>query len=470
MRILPPLLHQHQHQRSVSIRIRGYWKLILLSLLSLTFVFRLLTAVHILETTALSSSSSSVAAALANSVVGSHEKRTHSTSIIYVLVTSADALSTFGTSRHDSFCTSWNQSQLVVDDWWSQTPDYELAHQNVTHQCFRPIQNPKKAALFRKLYATQFPPDNNNNNNASSSCSSVYTKLVTNSGWGLDLSHAVDGLLYAADHGQPVQLVNRGPWQYAEQVCPKEDWSCYFLPLTSCSASSRHEKKTSWRDADAAMQGKYLYEWRGFYRLKSVRWILEYVTRGQQWIREQAAVQAATVELQTPCTVIHVRRADVVLHGRWSRRYHAIHEYLDALQQTKFGRLSISPLFGSRNILLLTDDSNAVTEAVQHHTSYHWMYLTRYRHKGASGGWENQIPSKHPADEVAALLASTELIKKCDCLVHSKSNLADYYYAIMKEANPGVMRIDLDADKDHDEIHRETNADTVRLSLGSNRR
>jgi hypothetical protein len=40
----------------------------------------------------------------------------------------------------------------------------------------------------------------------------------------------------------------------------------------------------------------------------------------------------------------------------------------------------------------------------------------------------------------------------------------------MKEANPGVMRIDLVADKDHDEIHRETNADTVRLSLDSNRR
>jgi hypothetical protein len=262
-----------------------------------------------LETTSTalsSSSSSSVAAVLASSVAGgnSYKKRTpHSTSIISVLVTSADELSTFGTSRHDSFCTSWNvkqqqQLQFVVnvDDWWTHTPDYELAYPNTntTHQCFRPVQNPKKAALFRRLYATQFPsPDHNNNNNnddnnTTSSCSSVYTKLVTNSGWGLDLSHVVDGLLYAADHGQTVQLVHRGPWQYAKEVCPAEDWSCYFLPITSCSgtdSNSHHEatnNKASWRDADVAMQGKYLYEWRGFYRLKAVRLILEYVTRGHQ--------------------------------------------------------------------------------------------------------------------------------------------------------------------------------------------
>jgi hypothetical protein len=481
-----------QHRR----RNRGrYWKLVqvlLLSLLALTFVWRLLVAVHILETM---SPDPSLLLFWNNHNNNDHNNRQQTTHSISVVVTSADSLSAFGTSRHDSFCTSW---QVLVDDWWTHRPDYEQAYQmtNTTHQCFRPIANPKKVALFSKLYATQFPATSTANNNSyskhekdssydSSSCSNSYTKLVSNSGWGLDLSHIVDGLLYAVDHGVPVQLVNRGSWQYAEKVCPAADWSCYFLPLTSCSMDSSstiinmntttsastnmNTNRKTWRDADAAMQGKWLYEWRGFARLKSVRWLLQYATRSQQWIREKAVTTAAAVKLQTPCTVIHVRRADVVLHGRWSRRYHAVQEYLDALQTTLGGLSILQPTFG-RNILLLTDDSNAVTEALQQHgAGYHWMYLNRYRHKGASGGWENQIPSNDPAGEVAALLASAELMKECDCLVHSKSNLADYYYAVMKEANPGVVRIDLDDGKDHDAIHSASNAETVRLSLDASR-
>ena len=54
----------------------------------------------------------------------------------------------------------------------------------------------------------------------------------------------------------------------------------------------------------------------------------------------------------TVCTVIHVRRGDIVLHEETSRRYRAIAEYVETKE------VEIHD-----NILLLTDDANAIGEA-----------------------------------------------------------------------------------------------------------
>lgn len=77
--------------------------------------------------------------------------------------------------------------------------------------------------------------------------------------------------------------------------------------------------------------------------------------------------------------MIHVRRGDVVLHGKFSRAYHKISEYLQT------ARHLMSP-----NILLLTDDANAVTEALAHRKlpradfPLTWYYIDRPRHHGVS--------------------------------------------------------------------------------------
>jgi hypothetical protein len=142
----------------------------------------------------------------------------------------------------------------------------------------------------------------------------------------------------------------------------------------------------------------------------------------------------------------------VVLHGKFSRRYRAVREYLQAVPVQH------------RNLLLLTDDENAVSEALHRHPQYSWFSLDRPRHKGSEGGWENQVPSDDPAWEVVALHAEFLLVQQCDVLVHSKSNLADYYYAIMLQTNSAATHVDLDADTDHHKIHRADNAASVQIS------
>ena len=290
-------------------------------------------------------------------------------------------------------------------------------------------------------------------------------KVLSNSGWGADLAHAVDGLLYAVTHRVPVELYLPVPWQYTtgrrhqDPVCPTADLDCYFLAHSNCSTKSR-------RSGGPLEKAHFWVPWKGFLGQASWQWmILQYATRAQTWLRHKAVDLAATVPLPTPCAVVHVRRADVVLHGRFSRRYHKIAEYMSSVmsslppqQQRQLGP----------HILLLTDDANAIAEALaynrRHNLHYQWHYFDRPRHKGPEGGWENQIPSTDPEWEVVVLHATFLLIRRCNLLVHSKSNLADYYYAVMSQANAAVQRIDLDASKSHEQIHNAQNAETVRVS------
>lgn len=359
------------------------------------------------------------------------------------------------------FCAVWT---VNVDDWWSQHPDWELKTQNATHQCFRRILHAEQRRLYERLHAIQFP----------SSCQgAVIQKHMTGSGWGVDLSHVVDGLLTAVTQQTAVAILAPTPWQFvsgvhgsaAHPACPKADLSCYFLPLTSCTQRDMVVGKPEIR---------YNHPWRGFaptaiadsHQEKSnwMPWLLQYATRPQTWLRHEAVRAADTTRLPTnePCTVVHVRRADVVLHGKFSRRYHAIHEYIEALEHT-YGRPT-----GPQNMLLLTDDANAIQEAIAQYSTensyYRWFYLERPRHQADAGGWENQIPSGEPVTEVVMLHAAFELAAQCQTLVHSKSNLADYLYAVMLLQDPDVVRIDLDAGRPHQMIHRAVNEDSVRLS------
>jgi len=172
--------------------------------------------------------------------------------------------------------------------------------------------------------------------------------------------------------------------------------------------------------------------------------------------------------------VIHVRRADVVLHGKFSRRYHPIREYVDALcederrlkgEEGGASSATVCPeLLRQKPLLLLTDDSNAIKEALAQYPQLKWQYIDRPRHRGSEGGWENQIPSGDPASEVVALHAAFTLARRCNVIVHTKSNLADYLYAVMTLANPMTRRLDLDRDRPHGKIHSQRNAETVSLS------
>lgn len=365
---------------------------------------------------------------------------------IHILASEEDTLWSLG-HNYSIFCAHWS---LDMDEWWGHNPVYEIVLQNSTHQCFAPVRDDQKRQLYQDIYRIQFP----------ASCEDSVTKHMTGSGWGVDMSHVVDGLLWAYRQNVTVLIAAPIPWQYTTGVhgsapvpaCPKRDLSCYFLPLTNCSM------------LDKSSSGKteivYQYLWKGFTGKEDVSNFLWYGTRAKNWLRDKAVHVAESLQLprNERCTVMHVRRADVVLHGKFSRRYHAISEYFRAFHRTSGAKNNPG------NILLLTDDANAIHEATTLYPQYKWYYLDRPRHNGADGGWENQIPSNDPALEVVMLHAEFHLVTYCQTIVHSKSNLADYFYAIMLKNNPQTIRIDIDAQRSHWKIHNERNVETVLLS------
>ena len=236
-----------------------------------------------------------------------------------------------------------------ADEWWTHHVDWEVFHEDDTHYCFRKIQNDDKAKLYLTLYKTQFEGD----------CSNMISKQMISSGWGADMSVVADGLMYAASVNVPVQM-QKAKWHYATpkpyddanpSACPTKDMFCYFLPLSSCPAvEDKHD--TLFFRPDRSVSSELCCN-------EPDRWYLEFATRPQAWLRKRVydLVRQQSAMMQTPCTVMHVRRADVVLHGDQSRRYHAISEYLDASDAIE------------HNVLLLTDDQNAVSEALHKHPS-----------------------------------------------------------------------------------------------------
>ena len=130
---------------------------------------------------------------------------------------------------------------------------------------------------------------------------------------------------------------------------------------------------------------------------------------------------------------MHVRRTDVLLHGASSRKYHAIHEYLDGLNAQN--------VTAPTNIWLLTDDQNAIEEAEVEFKELNWMHLDRPRHRGTNGGWENQTPSNDAKQEVVVILSTFRLMEKCSIFVHGASSFSNVL-AMHIKAKATIIDID----------------------------
>ena len=86
------------------------------------------------------------------------------------------------------------------------------------------------------------------------------------------------------------------------------------------------------------------------------------------------------------------------------------------------------------SIFLLTDDDNAVEEALKFYPDRHWKYFKRQRQRGSSTGWEGHTPSLDPAAEVVTILATFNLVKDCSALVYGTSNYAYYIWEYMRQS------------------------------------
>lgn len=339
----------------------------------------------------------------------------------------ADKKIDLGANNSEQYCFDWNSTNS--DDWWTGHPTFEATTINEKELCFTQMKDSKKSAFFQQLHDIQYNASN---------CNNVVTKYMWSSGFSADFGNVADGLAYAIQAQRPFQITLKPglKWHYAsfklqyrkdrDSVCASSDMYCYFLPLGICQPGAYDDK-------GGAIADRHYY-------LNNLSWLREYATRPQQWLRHSVMTYISTAMAGMPntdqqCAALHVRRADVVLHGNKSRKYFPIATYLERLLE-KFPNV--------KDILLFTDDGNAIDEIHEFHPEYNWMYLKKKRHRGSEGGWENQIQSDSPAQEVIALLAVFEIAQKCDVLVHTNSGFSNMIYDSMIKTGRDISRIRVD--------------------------
>ena len=315
-------------------------------------------------------------------------------------------------------CTPWNVS---VDGWWTHNPEWIRTSWDEDRICFS--RDPDgRGSFLRRLHQLQWEEGD---------CGVVHTRHMWSSGWGADIGNVADGLQYSLKTWRPFAITfdpqASQRWHYAavkrdgsNPACETVDMNCYFLRMGKCRPGEIEHNP--WVSDEESIQFK---------------WLQDFATRPQQWLQRRIYeyIRDSAPEIRTPCVAIHVRRADVVLHDVTSRRYFPISSYLSAAN-----------VMEGSNVLLFTDDANAVDEALEFYPAYNWMYLNRKRHRGSEGGWENQLPSKDPISEVVVLLSIFELSKRCDMFAHTQSNFADMIYSAMVSTGRDIRRVIVDDD------------------------
>jgi len=214
---------------------------------------------------------------------------------------------------------------------------------------------------------------------------------------------------------------------------------CYFLPISNCPGDKLGAGDGIIERPSKASVAEYYYD---------------FAQRRQAWLRKRIHDYARQHNFKTPCTAIHVRRGDVVLHGgNHKRRYHPIAEYVNATPK-------LHP-----NVYSLTDDKNAIAEAQAEFPKLNWMYVERPRYKASEGGWEKHIPSNDPVFEVTALLAELYLARMCDSFIHGSSGFSKRIYReMLKSGRQNIRTINIDSYLPKSAVFNKKHANTVNLS------
>lgn len=266
-------------------------------------------------------------------------------------------------------CAPWD---INMDVWWTNRPDWDVALQNATHQCFDPMpENHTMLPFIQNLHAIQW--------NTSFNCSEVHYRTLLNSGFANNLQDLMKGFMSAYLQRKPFQITKHwsgARWNFAVfqnvSICPDESEKCYFLPITHCKAPYGHGNK------DQINKPLLLKEYQPLHP-----YMKRYMFREQQWVRKAIYeyVQTKLIDgtgnhitsLQEPCKVFHVRRTDVVIepHASYRRKYFPLGDYINA-SKAKPGD----------TLLLLTDDVSAIEE-VPLYPQYNWRYVNKTRFRGS---------------------------------------------------------------------------------------
>lgn len=239
-------------------------------------------------------------------------------------------------------------------------------------------------------------------------------------------------------------------WHYSankddgsNQTCSERDLTCYFLPYHNCGSLSDIRNNYAIdivENEEVVLPAECdIFDERG-------RNAYLFMTRKQLWLRRAVfdfkQRFKAKLSPESDCTVVHARRADVILHdGDLARRYFPIADYIKLIPKEKLDDTM-------HTIFLLTDDQNAIDEAHEFFPDLRFKYFNRTRHRGSEGGWENQTPSRNPELETVTLLATFDLASECSAMVHGHSNFAKYITEQMKltRRDVNIFRVDADTD------------------------
>ena len=328
----------------------------------------------------------------------------------------------------DQLCAPW---EVDMDSWWTHHPEWDVSFENDACFCFTKMaNNTPKYNFLREVYNLQF--------SETTDCSKVYSKTMFNSGWGVDTEMLADRLLFAYQQKRPFQLIANEPWKYAisptdekeVKVCPSANMFCYFLPLGRCAAGRNYvnPKGRFARDSQRTTPTQRLH----------LSWLRIHATRPQQWFRKRLydyMKKNAPRKVQTPCVAMHVRRSDVSKFKIQARKYFAISEYIQKVPSLQSKNVT--------NILLFTDDANAIDEALEFHPEYNWMYVNRTRYRGTEGPLGMHLPTKDPLTEVLAIHAVLRLAKHCGTLVHSFSSFSKAIYDHMAWKQRNITKIQI---------------------------
>ncbi|CAB9511758.1 expressed unknown protein [Seminavis robusta] len=307
-------------------------------------------------------------------------------------------------------CADWDTD---VDDWAVHKPTWEISTETLTQQCFAPMKNGTKAAFFQSLYDIQWKGD----------CSQVITSTQINSGYSASTNWLGYTFLHSSLAKKPFQITQHNfPWLYGPQdkfhwaYCDSEDITCLILPISKCERDFVPK-----RNLPSHVKGRvYAEPKRDDKSRTEFQWLKEFMLRPTQIFRRKLLEMKLSVNLQLPCTTMHVRRGDAGFPRQPYRRYASVQEYLD-----------VAHVEEGDNVLLLTDDHTTIDEIKQYHTNYHWFYLNRTRYSGVDGGWESHIPSGDGPFEVLAIQVETHLAGMCEKVVHGQSGFMKVVRGIM---------------------------------------
>jgi hypothetical protein len=178
-------------------------------------------------------------------------------------------------------------------------------------------------------------------------------------------------------------------------------------------------------------------------------WFIWYLTRPKQWVRrrvqqyleekmvnyeivaerlqqrELAQHQNSPNFIDDLCTVLHVRRTDVLL-DRDGRHYYPLVDYLNAIPNktvpsratTTSGTEHSSNDKGSeeqpRLVVVLTDDASTIDEfALFSPEDYLFVYSNKTRFRGTEGGHSGHVPTQDPIEEFVCILAEFQIAQMC---------------------------------------------------------